>query len=172
MKKNSLILVFLSILTALFFSLLNNEKLQENTETVEIREVLEYKEYNFNSKKNINDIDYDDLKNIKISKKKFEEILEYKNIMGVIKKIDDLKNISRMSENDIYKLKQFFEDDNSNKEYKAININKASEKELRYMGFSKKSIEKIKSAKKISNMIDLKELIGNDNIVGNIDFTE
>ena len=51
MKKNSLILVFLSILTALFFSLLNNEKLQENTETVEIREVLEYKEYNFNSKK-------------------------------------------------------------------------------------------------------------------------
>ena len=98
--------------------------------------------------------------------------MEYKNIMGVIKKIDDLKNISRMSENDIYKLKQFFEDDNSNKEYKAININKASEKELRYMGFSKKSIEKIKSAKKISNTIDLKELIGNDNIVGNIDFTE
>ena len=172
MKKNSLILVFLSILTALFFSLLNNEKLQENTETVEIREVLEYKEYNFNNKKNINDIDYDDLKNIKISKKKFEEILEYKNIMGVIKKIDDLKNISRMSENDIYKLKQFFDDDNSDKEYKAININNASEKELRYMGFSKKSIEKIKNTKKISNMIDLKELIGNDNIIGNIYFTE
>ena len=89
--------------------------------------------------------------------------------MGGIKNVCDLKAIPRFTDSDIKKLESVFKD--SNISYKVHNINKASELELRYLGLNKQNIKKLAN-KTLSNMIELKEVIGKDveNIKGAITF--
>lgn len=162
MKKYSIIASFI-LFAILFFLKGNNIDFVKTTEKdIQINEEIVYKKYEVHSKKSINDISIDDINNVKISANKFKEILKYKSYLGAIQKVDDLLVITRMNKEDIDKLKEIYEDEKNNVIYNTTNINTASKKELQYIGFNKKSIEKIKKVKNISNVIELQELVGDD----------
>lgn len=168
--KKILLAIFSIILVILVSEYLPRINRDIDEPHVEINENVTYKTYGEKDvKKEINDISYGDIKDIDISKKKMDKIMEYKEYMGGIKRVCDLKAIPRFTDSDIKKLESVFKD--SNISYKVHNINKASELELRYLGLNKQSIKKIAN-KTLSNMIELKEVIGKDveNIKGAITF--
>lgn len=169
MKK--IFLMTVSVVVVILVASFLPQKLNDEIE-VPINEEIEYKTYgNENSKKEINEISYDDVRKLGISKNKLDKILIYKDYMGAIEKIDDLKNISRFTENDIKVLKNHFTD-SKNVRYISHNINNATKLELRYLGLSSKSIKKIKEYGKLTNMVELEEVVGKDfeNIKGALTF--
>lgn len=170
MMKKILIMAFSVVAIILIANFLPKEKIN-NDINVDINENVEYKIYGKSDKKKISEIDYDDIKNIDISKTKFERIMDYKEYMGTIEKIEDLKDIKRFTEKDIENLKKYYIDSNDTN-YSIHNINEATKEELRYLGLNNKSIKKIKEHDKITNMIELQELIGDDfdNIKGGVIF--
>ncbi|WP_067142585.1 helix-hairpin-helix domain-containing protein [Oceanivirga salmonicida] len=162
-KEIKLITVLVGLIFAYFLKMYKQDNyIDDNNVKVEINEQIVLKEYKDNNKKNINDISFDDYRSLNISKKKIDNILEYKKYMGSINKIDDLKNIPRISYDDIDKLKIFFVD-NDKPVYIKHNINKMTVKQLKYLGFSNKEIKKIlkyRNKKTINNLIELEEIIG------------
>lgn len=168
-KLNNYLLLILSLLI-LSLAIIYFKK--EEISFVEINENIEYQTYN--EKKSINNIDYTDFKNIRISNSKIQDILEYKEYMGGINKVSELKVINRISEEELNILHELFEDEKFGVSYRVHNINKASRKQLKFIGFSNKKINKIlkyRENKDIENLIELKDIIGNFDIKGGIIFS-
>lgn len=129
---------------------------------VSINEKLVYKTFE-EEKRSINTISIDDYKFLEMSKNKIDSILDFKEYMGGIEKIDDLNVVSRITDKDIAKLKRVFADDSNI--YTAKNINKATLTQLKYLGFSKTEISKIVKARskgRIGNVYELEKILGYD----------
>ncbi|MBZ4684195.1 MAG: hypothetical protein JG768_1622 [Fusobacteriales bacterium] len=89
-------------------------------------------------------------KNVSLSK--YEKIKEYIDIVGGVEKIEDLIIIKGFGEKTIESLKEkFYTEGNINR--KKLYINKATDKELLYFGFTKKEIEKIKKFKEENKIV-------------------
>lgn len=164
--------ILIGIFSVVFIILISYLLPEKEIISVPINEIVEYKIYNNkNHKKEINEISYDDLENVNISKNKFNKIMEYKEYMGTIDKIEDLKSIPRFTNDDIEKIHMIFEN-STNSKYISHNINDATKKELKYLGLNNTSIKKIKQYGYIVNVVELKELIGKDyeNIKGGVTF--
>ncbi|TDT67891.1 competence protein ComEA [Hypnocyclicus thermotrophus] len=103
-----------------------------------------------------------------ISLSKYEKIKEYIEIVGGIEKIDNLITIKGFGKKTIEILKEKFYTKRNIKR-KKIYINKATEKELLYFGFTKKEIEKIKKYKKENKMVysnlDLLKILEKDRYI-------
>ena len=159
MKK--IFLMACSVIIVILIANFLPQKLNDEI-SIPINEEIEYKIYgDESSKKEINEISYEDAKKIGITKNKLDKILAYKEYMGAIEKVDELKDISRFTEKDINTLKNYFVD-SKNINYVSHNINNATEEQLRYLGLSKKSVKKIKEYGKLTNMVELKEIVGKD----------
>ena len=167
-KLNKYVLI---VLTLLILSFVTNYLNKEKNSFVDINENIEYQTYD--EKKSINNIDYLDFKNTSISNRKIQEILEYKDYMGAINNVSELEVISRITKEDINILKELFKDEKFYSSYRAHNINKATRKQLKFIGFSNKNINKIlkyRANKEIENLIELKDIIGDEKIKGGIIF--
>ena len=85
--KKILLAIFSIILVILVSEYLPRINRDIDEPHVEINENVTYKTYGEKDvKKEINDISYEDIKDIDISKKKMDKIMEYKEYMGGIKK--------------------------------------------------------------------------------------
>lgn len=168
MKKLNFIII--CIIASFFISKLYSPK---EIQKVEINEEITYLNFESNSLKEINNIDISDLAKVEISKKKFYDILEYKDSLGAISSVEELLKIPKFTDKDIQKLKKYFKD-SENFEYKSININTASKQVLKYIGFSNAQANKIleyRNNEKIKSYEDLKNIVKNtDKIKFNIIF--
>ena len=136
----------LIILSLLILSLAIIYFKKEESGFVEINENIEYQTYK--EKKSIN--------------------------MGGINKVSELKIINRINEEELNILHELFEDEKFGVSYRVHNINKASRKQLKFIGFSNKKINKIlkyRENKDIENLIELKDIIGDFDIKGGIIFS-
>lgn len=109
----------------------------------------------------INSCSKEDMLKSGISKSYVEKIIEYRDITGGFQNISDLKRISGIGEKTFNRLKPYFSEP-QNVVLKKFNINTANEKTLKYYGFTKKEIKKIKMYKKknnIRNSYELKEIL-------------
>lgn len=149
--------------------------------SVEINEEISYKkeeakkenDLTYQGKKyDINNVEYETLLKLGFNKSKATKIIEFRETVGIIKNIEDLKNISKFGESSYKQSKKIFIVDiekiknplnNYGREFKRFNINKLNEEKLKLLGFSKKEIKKIISKIEetpIRSNLDLEEIIG------------
>lgn len=166
MKKYVYILGIIVVILFNVFKLYFYEDDTVFNEDIKINEEVEVLEYNntkskkvkLNEKKDINNVNYIDLIEIGISDKMSNEILNYIEFKGTIENFNEFKKISRFSNSNIEKLKNNFVINKGVLSIKKHNINELSEKELIYLGISKKEREKILEYTKKNKITDRKTL--------------
>ena len=132
-------------------------KFNERVEEKEVKEEVEGLDVNL--------ADFDELREVGISKSIAEKILEYREITGTITDFAELKRVKGIGEKSLDKIKKVLviNEENVGKKNK-ISINEATEEELLFFGFTKKefqNIEKWKNTKgDIFSNIDLIGIIG------------
>lgn len=148
---------------------------------IEIREEMNYNKKeaqkendlsNTTKKFDINEVSFEDLLKLGFSKSRATRIIEYRNEIGVIFSIDELKNIPRFGESGVKQAKKYLITNNEklnnykqnyNKDVKKYNINSLDEDSLKILGFSKKEIKKLLpeiEKNNIKSNIDLENIIG------------
>lgn len=148
---------------------------------IEIREEMNYNKKeaqkendlsNTTKKFDINDVSFEDLLKLGFSKSRATRIIEYRNEIGIIFSIDELKNIPRFGESGVKQAKKYLITNNEklsnykqyyNKDVKKYNINSLDEDSLKMLGFSKKEIKKLLPEIEKNNVksnIDLENIIG------------
>lgn len=106
----------------------------------------------------INKVSEQDMLARKVSKSYVSKIIEYREITGGFDKLEDMKRIKGIGDATYRKLSKFFKIGSAPRK-KMLNINSADDMTLKYYGFSKKEMKKIK-----------KYLDKNDRITDNIEF--
>ena len=106
----------------------------------------------------INKVSEQDMLARKVSKSYVSKIIEYREITGGFDKLEDMKRIKGIGDATYQKLSKFFKV-GSEPNKKMLKINSADDMTLKYYGFSKNEIKKIK-----------KYLDENDRITDNIQF--
>ena len=127
-----------------------------------------------NVKFDINNVEYKDLLKLGINKKKAEKLIKYRDEIGIIKNIDEVKNISGFGKTGLEIVQKFLFVDNKKiqnpiENYKRnitkYNINKSNEKELKKIGFTNKEIKKLLPEIEKNNIrsnVDLEKIIGKE----------
>ena len=178
--KNIIIFVILLILGN-FLRLVIEDK---NIPNIEINEEITYqkdeakKENDLSDTKekyDVNNVSYDELLKLGFSKSKAEKLVEFRDEIGIISDINDLKNISRFGETGIKLAKKYLfvdnekiknpEDNYNGRSYTVFNINELDEEKLKMIGFTKKEIKKLLPEIKNGNIhsnLDLEKIIGNE----------
>ena len=178
--KNIIIFVILLILGN-FLRLVIEDK---NIPNIEINEEITYqkdeakKENDLSDTKekyDVNNVSYDELLKLGFSKSKAEKLVEFRDEIGIISDINDLKNISRCGETGIKLAKKYLfvdnekiknpEDNYNGRNYTVFNINELDEEKLKMIGFTKKEINKLLPEIKNGNIhsnLDLEKIIGNE----------
>lgn len=178
--KNIIIFVILLILGN-FLRLVIEDK---NIPNIEINEEITYqkdeakKENDLSDTKekyDVNNVSYDELLKLGFSKSKAEKLVKFRDEIGIISDINDLKNISRFGETGIKLAKKYLfvdnekiknpEDNYNGRNYTVFNINELDEEKLKMIGFTKKEINKLLPEIKNGNIhsnLDLEKIIGNE----------
>ena len=121
----------------------------------------------------VNSVSYDELLKLGFQKSKAEKIIEFRDEMGIILDIKEMKYIPRFGDAGMKQAKKYLYVDEekiknpsenySGKNFKKYNINSADEDTLKMLGFTKKEITKLMPEIKKGNIrsnIDLEKLIG------------
>ena len=121
----------------------------------------------------VNSVSYDELLKLGFQKSKAEKIVEFRDEVGIISDIKEMKNIPRFGDagmkqakKNLYvdeeKIKNPSENYNG-KNFRKYNINSADEDTLKMLGFTKKEINRLMPEIRKGNIrsnIDLEKLIG------------
>ena len=123
----------------------------------------------------VNSITYDELLKLGFQKSKAEKIIEFRDEMGIISDIKEMKYIPRFGDAGVKQAKKYLYVDtekikNSEKNYKGkkirkYNISSIDEDTLKMLGFTKKEITKLMPEIKNGNIrsnIDLEKIIGSE----------
>lgn len=169
-------IVFFIVVISVY--LLNREEPEELelkkltfNERVEEKEILNSEE---NSNKtediekgnsDVNTLKLEEMINLGITKATANKIIEYREEVGVVRRIEELGNIKGIGDKRLEKLKLILSvNENNLGSQKKININEISSNKLSYYGFSKEEIKKIDKWKaekgSIFSSVDLIEIIG------------
>ena len=169
-------IVFFIVVISVY--LLNREEPEELelkkltfNERVEEKEILNSEE---NSNKtediekgnsDVNTLKLEEMINLGITKATANKIIEYREEVGVVRRIEELGNIKGIGDKRLEKLKLILSvNENNLGSQKKININDISSNKLSYYGFSKEEIKKIDKWKaekgSIFSSVDLIEIIG------------
>lgn len=174
------VVIFVILLTAGNFLRLYIE--DKNIPDIEISEEASYKKdkakkendlSKTDKKFDVNSITYDELLKLGFQKSKAEKIIEFRDEMGIISDIKEMKYIPRFGDAgvkqakkylyvDIEKIKKPTENYNG-KNLRKYNINSIDEDTLKMLGFTKKEITKLMPEIKNGNVrsnIDLEKIIG------------
>ena len=169
--KNIIIFVILLILGN-FLRLVIEDK---NIPNIEINEEITYqkdeakKENDLSDTKekyDVNNVSYDELLKLGFSKSKAEKLVEFRDEIGIISDINDLK--IKLAKKYLFvdneKIKNP-EDNYNGRNYTVFNINELDEEKLKMIGFTKKEINKLLPEIKNGNIhsnLDLEKIIGNE----------
>ena len=176
------VVIFVVLLTAGNFLRLYIE--DKNIPDIEISEEASYKKEKAKKendlsktekKFDVNSVTYDELLKLGFQKSKAEKIIEFRDEMGIISDIKEMKYIPRFGDAgvkqakkylyvDIEKIKKPTENYNG-KNLRKYNINSIDEDTLKMLGFTKKEITKLMPEIKNGNVrsnIDLEKIIGSE----------
>ena len=174
------VVIFVILLTAGNFLRLYIE--DKNIPDIEISEEASYKKdkakkendlSKTEKKFDVNSVTYDELLKLGFQKSKAEKIIEFRDEMGIISDIKEMKYIPRFGDAGVKQAKKYLYVDtekikNSAENYngknlRKYNINSIDEDTLKMLGFTKKEITKLMPEIKKGNIrsnIDLEKLIG------------
>lgn len=176
------VVIFVILLTAGNFLRLYIE--DKNIPDIEISEEASYKKdkakkendlSKTDKKFDVNSITYDELLKLGFQKSKAEKIIEFRDEMGIISDIKEMKYIPRFGDAGVKQARKYLYVDtekikNSEKNYKGkkirkYNISSIDEDTLKMLGFTKKEITKLMPEIKNGNIrsnIDLEKIIGSE----------
>ena len=174
------VVIFVILLTAGNFLRLYIE--DKNIPDIEISEEASYKKdkakkendlSKTDKKFDVNSITYDELLKLGFQKSKAEKIIEFRDEMGIISDIKEMKYIPRFGDAGVKQAKKYLYVDTekikkpaenyNGKNLRKYNINSIDEDTLKMLGFTKKEITKLMPEIKKGNIrsnIDLEKLIG------------
>ena len=172
MKIKYVIIFIMLLIAGNFLRLLIEEK---NIPEIEISKEKNYKKEKAkkdadltksNVKFDINNVEYKDLLKLGINKNKAEKFVKYRDEVGIIKDVNEVKNISGFGKSGL-EIAQKFQDSTKNyeREITKYNINKLNEKELKKIGFTNKEIKKLLPEIEKNNIrsnVDLEKVIGKE----------
>ena len=183
MKIKYVIIFVMLLIAGNFLRLLIEDK---NIPEIEISKEKNYKKdkakketdlTKSNVKFDINNIEYKDLLKLGINKNKAEKFVKYRDEVGIIKNIDEVKNVSGFGKTGLEIAQKFLFVDNEKiknskenygREIVKYNINKLNDKELKKIGFSNKEIKKLLPEIEKNNIrsnVDLEKIIGKERYV-------
>ncbi|BBM35685.1 helix-hairpin-helix domain-containing protein [Pseudoleptotrichia goodfellowii] len=123
----------------------------------------------------INSVGYDELLKLGFPKSKAEKLVNFRDEIGIISDMEELKNISKFGEAGIKQAKKYLfvdkekiknpEENYNGRTYTVFNINDADEERLKMIGFTKKEIKKLLpeiNKGNIRSNIDLEKIIGSE----------
>lgn len=176
------VVIFVILLTAGNFLRLYIE--DKNIPDIEISEETSYKKdkakkendlSKTEKKFDVNSVTYDELLKLGFQKSKAEKIIEFRDEMGIISDIKEMKYIPRFGDAGVKQAKKYLYVDtekikNSAENYngknlRKYNINSIDEDTLKMLGFTKKEITKLMPEIKKGNIrsnIDLEKFIGSE----------
>ena len=180
MKIKYVIIFVMLLIAGNFLRLLIEDK---NIPEIEISKEKNYKKdkakketdlTKSNVKFDINNIEYKDLLKLGINKNKAEKFVKYRDEVGIIRNIDEVKNVSGFGKTGLEIAQKFLFVDNEKiknskenygREIVKYNINKLNDKELKKIGFSNKEIKKLFPEIEKNNIrsnVDLEKIIGKE----------
>lgn len=180
MKIKYVIIFVMLLIAGNFLRLLIEDK---NIPEIEISKEKNYKKdkakketdlTKSNVKFDVNNIEYKDLLKLGINKNKAEKFLKYRDEVGIIRNIDEVKNVSGFGKTGLEIAQRFLFVDNEKiknskenygREIVKYNINKLNDKELKKIGFSNKEIRKLLPEIEKNNIrsnVDLEKIIGKE----------
>ena len=180
MKIKYVIIFVMLLIAGNFLRLLIEDK---NIPEIEISKEKNYKKdkakketdlTKSNVKFDINNIEYKDLLKLGINKNKAEKFVKYRDEVGIIRNIDEVKNVSGFGKTGLEIAQKFLFVDNEKiknskenygREIVKYNINKLNDKELKKIGFSNKEIKKLLPETEKNNIrsnVDLEKIIGKE----------
>ena len=183
MKIKYVIIFVMLLIGGNFLRLLIEEK---NIPEIEISKEKNYKKdkakkdndlTKSNVKFDINSIEYKDLLKLGINKNKAEKFVKYRDEVGIIKDVDEVKNVSGFGKSGLGIAQKFLFVDNEKiqnsrqnygREITKYYINKSNEKELKKIGFTNKEIKKLIPEIEKNNIrsnVDLEKIIGKERYV-------
>ena len=183
MKIKYVIIFVMLLIAGNFLRLLIEDK---NIPEIEISKEKNYKKdkakketdlTKSNVKFDINNIEYKDLLKLGINKNKAEKFVKYRDEVGIIRNIDEVKNVSGFGKTGLEIAQKFLFVDNEKiknskenygREIVKYNINKLNDKELKKIGFSNKEIKKLLPEIEKNNIrsnMDLEKIIGKERYV-------
>ncbi len=176
------VVIFVILLTAGNFLRLYIE--DKNIPDIEISEEASYKKdkakkendlSKTEKKFDVNSVTYDELLKLGFQKSKAEKIIEFRDEMGIILDIKEMKYIPRFGDAGVKQAKKYLYVDTekikkpaenyNGKNLRKYNINSIDEDTLKMLGFTKKEITKLMPEIKKGNIrsnIDLEKLIGSE----------
>ena len=176
------VVIFVILLTAGNFLRLYIE--DKNIPDIEISEEASYKKdkakkendlSKTDKKFDVNSVTYDELLKLGFQKSKAEKIIEFRDEMGIISDIKEMKYIPRFGDAGVKQAKKYLYVDTekiknpaenyNGKNLKKYNINIIDEDTLKMLGFTKKEITKLMPEIKNGNVrsnIDLEKIIGSE----------
>lgn len=176
------VVIFVILLTAGNFLRLYIE--DKNVPDIEISEEASYKKdkakkendlSKTDKKFDVNSITYDELLKLGFQKSKAEKIIEFRDEMGIISDIKEMKYIPRFGDAGVKQAKKYLYVDTekiknpaenyNGKNLRKYNINSIDEDTLKMLGFTKKEITKLMPEIKNGNVrsnIDLEKIIGSE----------
>jgi putative competence protein len=176
------VVIFVILLTAGNFLRLYIE--DKNIPDIEISEEASYKKdkakkendlSKTEKKFDVNSVTYDELLKLGFQKSKAEKIIEFRDEMGIISDIKEMKYIPRFGDAGVKQAKKYLYVDTekikkpaenyNGKNLRKYNINSIDEDTLKMLGFTKKEIKKLMPEIKKGNIrsnIDLEKLIGSE----------
>ena len=176
------VVIFVILLTAGNFLRLYIE--DKNVPDIEISEEASYKKdkakkendlSKTDKKFDVNSITYDELLKLGFQKSKAEKIIEFRDEMGIISDIKEMKYIPRFGDAGVKQAKKYLyvdmekiknpAENYNGKNLRKYNINSIDEDTLKMLGFTKKEITKLMPEIKNGNVrsnIDLEKIIGSE----------
>ena len=176
------VVIFVILLTAGNFLRLYIE--DKNIPDIEISEEASYKKdkakkendlSKTDKKFDVNSVTYDELLKLGFQKSKAEKIIEFRDEMGIISDIKEMKYIPRFGDAGVKQVKKYLYVDTekiknpaenyNGKNLRKYNINSIDEDTLKMLGFTKKEITKLMPEIKNGNIrsnIDLEKIIGSE----------
>ena len=176
------VVIFVILLTAGNFLRLYIE--DKNIPDIEISEEASYKKdkakkendlSKTEKKFDVNSVTYDELLKLGFQKSKAEKIIEFRDEMGIILDIKEMKYIPRFGDAGVKQAKKYLYVDTekikkpaenyNGKNLRKYNINSIDEDTLKMLGFTKKEITKLMPEIKKGNIrsnIDLEKIIGSE----------
>lgn len=176
------VVIFVILLTAGNFLRLYIE--DKNIPDIEISEEASYKKdkakkendlSKTEKKFDVNSVSYEELLKLGFQKSKAEKIIEFRDEMGIILDIKEMKYIPRFGDAGVKQAKKYLYVDTekiknpaenyNGKNLRKYNINSIDEDTLKMLGFTKKEIAKLMPEIKKGNIhsnIDLEKIIGSE----------
>lgn len=176
------VVIFVILLTAGNFLRLYIE--DKNIPDIEISEEASYKKdkakkendlSKTDKKFDVNSVTYDELLKLGFQKSKAEKIIEFRDEMGIISDIKEMKYIPRFGDAGVKQAKKYLYVDTekiknpaenyNGKNLRKYNINSIDEDTLKMLGFTKKEIIKLMPEIKNGNIrsnIDFEKIIGSE----------